>query len=205
MDNSLLVSNIKKYCKQFGVNVTQLEQAVGISQGLISRWSKPDSNPSLEIIDSIATYLNIPISYLFLDNVNSDFKTGKEEKNSSLLYRLALEAKWRVYSDKNKRIDQFDCVYEKCISEFYSDIHVAFYTVFNGNRYLLVAGFAFGELEEITMYGLANVKLNDISIDGYQEAVVSKFSYSELSQLLKAILENNKEINTEIKSKFLGF
>lgn len=59
MDNEKIVSAIKDLCKNHNITITKLEEELGFSQGLISRWSK--SAPSLERIIDIADHFNISI------------------------------------------------------------------------------------------------------------------------------------------------
>ena len=59
MDNNQIVESIKAICKTRGITVTKLEETLGMSQGLISRWSKSD--PSLSKIIDIANYFNLSL------------------------------------------------------------------------------------------------------------------------------------------------
>lgn len=59
MDNEQIVNSIKSLCKSHNITITRLEEAIGLSQGLISRWSKSD--PSLSKIIDIADYFDTSI------------------------------------------------------------------------------------------------------------------------------------------------
>lgn len=59
MDNNKLIEAIKNICKNNNITVTKLEEELGMSQGLISRWSKSD--PSLSKIIDIADYFDISL------------------------------------------------------------------------------------------------------------------------------------------------
>ena len=59
MDNDKLINSIKNICKNNNITVTKLEEELGISQGLISRWAKSD--PSLSKIIDIADYFDISL------------------------------------------------------------------------------------------------------------------------------------------------
>ena len=56
MDNEQIVNSIKLLCKRHNITITKLEEVLGLSQGLISRWNKSD--PSLSKIIDIADYFN---------------------------------------------------------------------------------------------------------------------------------------------------
>ena len=62
MNNTRLLENIKKLCKERGIGTTQLEKTLGISAGVIGRWNKSD--PSLSKVIAIAKYFNVSLDYL---------------------------------------------------------------------------------------------------------------------------------------------
>lgn len=70
MSNEILLSNIRKLCKENNTNVANLEKIIGIGAGTISRWSK--ASPSFDKVMSIAKYFNVSIDYLSGYSVNSD-------------------------------------------------------------------------------------------------------------------------------------
>lgn len=59
MNNEQIVNSIKSICKEHNITVTKLEETLGMSQGLISRWNKSD--PSLSKIIDIAQYFNLSL------------------------------------------------------------------------------------------------------------------------------------------------
>lgn len=54
MNNEQIVNSIKTLCQEHNITITKLEETLGMSQGLISRWNKSD--PSLSKIIDIASY-----------------------------------------------------------------------------------------------------------------------------------------------------
>lgn len=54
-----MVDNIRRICKEKGVSIMQMEHDVGISSGLISRWSKSKTSPSFDKIVDIMGYLDV--------------------------------------------------------------------------------------------------------------------------------------------------
>lgn len=59
MDNEKIVKSIKMLCQEHNITANQLENKVGLSQGLISRWLK--TTPSLDKIIDIADYFNVTL------------------------------------------------------------------------------------------------------------------------------------------------
>lgn len=59
MNNEQIVNSIKNLCKNSNITITKLEEAIGLSQGLISRWTK--SEPSLSKIIDIADYFGVSL------------------------------------------------------------------------------------------------------------------------------------------------
>lgn len=73
MNNEQIVNTIKSICKEHDITITKLEETLGMSQGLISRWNKSD--PSLSKIIDIATYFDISLDDLtgYKNIVNDKF------------------------------------------------------------------------------------------------------------------------------------
>ena len=59
MNNDKTIDKIKALCKKHDITITKLEEELGMSQGLISRWTK--SAPSLSRIIDIADYFNVSL------------------------------------------------------------------------------------------------------------------------------------------------
>lgn len=72
MDNELLVKSIKKLCQKRNISVSQLENKLGFSPSLISRWK--DKTPSLDKIVDIADYFQVS-----LDETVGRNQTPKDE------------------------------------------------------------------------------------------------------------------------------
>lgn len=58
------VNTIKALCDEKGMTLAELERAVGISNGSISKWTK--STPNSLALTKIADYFNVSIDYLLL-------------------------------------------------------------------------------------------------------------------------------------------
>lgn len=67
MDNQKFVRNIRNICKTKGISISQIENDLGWSTGLISRWTK--ACPSFEKVVDIVNYLGVSFESLLDDNV----------------------------------------------------------------------------------------------------------------------------------------
>lgn len=101
MNNEQIVNSIRAICKEHGITITKLEETLGMSQGLISRWSKSD--PSLSKIIDIATYFNIS-----LDEVIGYSNIINDKFIQKLLSQTADETlKWYNYSNNDNPPKQY--------------------------------------------------------------------------------------------------
>lgn len=70
MNNEKMIENIRKLCKSANISSSKLEESLGFSKGLISRWK--DKTPSLDKIVSIADYFDVSIDELIGRNIEDD-------------------------------------------------------------------------------------------------------------------------------------
>lgn len=96
MNNETLVNSIRELCRIHNITVTKLEETLGMSQGLISRWVKSD--PSLSKIIDIANYFRVSIDEL-LGNIKYEYI---DDEFLMLLIRETSNGKisWKPF-DKN--------------------------------------------------------------------------------------------------------
>lgn len=59
MDNEKMIESIRTLCKNRNITPTKLEEELGFSQGLISRWK--DKNPNIDRIIDIANYFHVSL------------------------------------------------------------------------------------------------------------------------------------------------
>ncbi|WP_024347374.1 helix-turn-helix domain-containing protein [Lacrimispora indolis] len=59
MDNEAVTNSIRELCKKHNITPTILEEELGFSQGLISRWK--DKSPTLDRVIDIADYFYVPL------------------------------------------------------------------------------------------------------------------------------------------------
>lgn len=101
MDNNKIIESIKNMCKNNNITVTKLEETLGMSQGLIGRWTKSD--PSLSKIVDIAEYFHVSLDDVvgFSNNINDKFleKLIERTVNNTIM--------WKKYNiEKNTPSDQ---------------------------------------------------------------------------------------------------
>lgn len=88
MNNEQIVNTIKSICKEHDITITKLEETLGMSQGLISRWNKSD--PSLSKIIDIANHFNMSLDELtgYKNTINDKFieKLILETSNQNLIW-----------------------------------------------------------------------------------------------------------------------
>jgi len=105
MNNEQIVNSIRSICKEHNITITKLEETLGMSQGLISRWNKSD--PSLSKIIDIAEYFNISLDELtgYKNTINDKFieKLILETSNKSLI--------WHQYNNDQKVPKQYSDPY----------------------------------------------------------------------------------------------
>ena len=65
----MLVQNIQARCKLAGISISALEKAVGLGNGVISRWDA--SSPRLENVQIVAKYFGVSVDDLTADHENN--------------------------------------------------------------------------------------------------------------------------------------
>lgn len=70
MDNEKMIENIRSLCKTNNISPTKLEEELGFSQGLISRWK--DKTPNLDRIIDIADYFEVTLDEVIGRNKADD-------------------------------------------------------------------------------------------------------------------------------------
>ena len=59
MNNERMIETIRELCKKNNITPTKLEEELGFSQGLISRWK--DKTPNIDRIIDIADYFHVSL------------------------------------------------------------------------------------------------------------------------------------------------
>lgn len=92
MDNEKMIENIRTLCKSNNISPAKLEEELGFSQGLISRWK--DKTPSIDKIIDIADYFHISLDEVVgrnENNINDGFIKALYEKT------INKEITWKTF------------------------------------------------------------------------------------------------------------
>lgn len=150
MNNEQIVNSIKRLCKNNNTTITKLEEAIGLSQGLISRWGK--SEPSLSKIIDIADFFNITIDEVIgRQNATNDKFLNKLIENTSTRKII-----WTAYGNPEsdpKRYSDFELeFFSQSDADAYFSAHkdLSYYTKIN-NGYISIFGtYDYNDIEKPT-------------------------------------------------------
>ena len=139
MNNKQIINSIKALCQEHSITITKLEETLGMSQGLISRWNKSD--PSLSKVIDIADYFKVS-----LDEV-----TGyKNIINDKFISKLLLQTtnkilKWHIYNNDDNEpkryfepLDNYDFLCQEDANDYFNNhTELSYYTHIN-NGYISI-------------------------------------------------------------------
>lgn len=112
MESKYLVAKIREECKRKGITVSQLENQLGFSAGLISRWEK--MNPSIDKIVGVADQLGVSLDEL--TGRNHEIVKNEGSFISELCEATeAGELEWKAYNREAPFLYPLECL---------GDIHV---------------------------------------------------------------------------------
>ena len=200
MNNEQLVNTIKSLCKEHNISITKLEETLGMSQGLISRWNKSD--PSLSKIIDIADYFKIS-----LDELTRYRSTINDKFIQKLLTQTASEnLKWYNYNNKDNTPKQYRSTIDICnffsqdnTTEYFDEhIQLSYYTCIN-NGYISI----------FVLYKDDNIKTPDdlklfIQPDNDAQLIFQKYTKEQLIPLwLKILYALKEEAPDELKAEEL--
>lgn len=81
----MLSENLKNIMKEKGITSKELAERVGVSQVHISYILNNKRDPSIDLLEKIATILNVSVSDFYLDEIIED---NQENKISSDIVRI---------------------------------------------------------------------------------------------------------------------
>lgn len=86
MDNKQIVQKIKYMCNKKNINITQLLDGAGVRKSLLYDMEKRNAKPSIEVLASIADYLDCSVDYLLgrsnQENISHDSYTLSPDEQS---------------------------------------------------------------------------------------------------------------------------
>lgn len=200
MNNEQIVNSIKILCQEHDITITKLEETLGMSQGLISRWNKSD--PSLSKIIDIANYFKVS-----LDEVTGYKNITNDKFISKLLSQTTNEIlKWHVYNnndDEPKRyfepLDNYNFLCQEDANDYFnSHTELSYYTHIN-NGYISI--YCYYEYDGIKTP--IDIKLF-IQPNKNASLVLQDYTKDQLLPLwLKILYTLNEEAPDEIKAEEL--
>lgn len=201
MNNEQLVSSIKTLCQEHNIAITKLEETLGMSQGLISRWNKTD--PSLSKIIDIADYFKISLDELVgrTNTISDNFINGliKCTENQKI--------KWHPYSDNDKAPKKFSSKYMKDMYDgesgkgyyrFFLGEETSFYTPIKNGYFSL---YAYHERKNTKKFAVINLY---IQADNDSDIIEQPYTTEELIPLwLKVLYSLGEYAPDDIKAEEL--
>ncbi|MDO4306368.1 MAG: helix-turn-helix transcriptional regulator [Eubacteriales bacterium] len=74
MNTKVLVKNIRTICRRKGISIMRMEEDLGFSPGLISRWSKTKTSPYFDKVADIVQYLDVSFEDLMEEEAEEDIE-----------------------------------------------------------------------------------------------------------------------------------
>src|SRR5690554_4382325 len=87
---------IQQRRKELGITAAELSERLGISQQQLSRYERSTNKINVSHLVNIADYLDVPISWFFLDCI-ADIKRAVGEQNARYVTLLDEELKVRLH------------------------------------------------------------------------------------------------------------
>ena len=199
MNNEQIVNSIKNLCKSNNITITKLEEAIGLSQGLISRWTK--SEPSLSKIIDIADYFNITVDEV-IGRVN---ETNDKFLNKLISQTSNNKIEWKAYIGNETNPKRYteplemNFVSQSEINEYLS-IHktLSYYSKINDGYISIYSAYEYNNVEKPS-----DLKLF-IQPDDTTDLVEQNYTFEQLLSLwLKVIYCLDDDSPDEIKAEDL--
>lgn len=199
MDNEQIVNSIKNLCKNSTTSITKLEESLGLSQGLISRWTKTE--PSLSKIIAIADYFNTTVDDVIgRSNVKND-----KFLNKLISQTVNKEIRWNSYdineTEPKRYVEpiEMNFISQTDADEYFSvNKDLSYYTKVNNGYISIYGAYNYNNIEKPT-----EIKLF-IQPDDNANLVEQDYSLEQLLSLwLKVIYSLDEEAPDEIKAEEL--
>lgn len=202
MNNEIIVESIKNLCKNNNISASQLEKAIGLSQGLISKWAK--TTPSLEKITDIADYFHVSIDEV-VGHSKSNIKPNKLFINSVIYATKNRDLIWNtdIMFNKDYKIikDHDDCIDFNCYPTHQRKKHI-FVSEYN-NGFFTLQSYIIQDNNAIINSDCAFY----IQADKGIEPVYQECEQEQLLQLTKSIIssiygDTPEDLANEFKANF---
>lgn len=203
MDNEKMLENIRSLCKMNNITTTRLEEILGFSQGLISRWK--DKTPSLDRVVDIADYFHISLDEVVGrngNNINDNFIKALYDKT------INKEITWKTFDTS---VDESGIKQYSEDFSYFSPMDENDYKEFRDTHKEKSYYFEYmhGYISIHAMYEYHNVTAPRelklfIQPDIQAELIEQSFEYSELLSLwLKVLISLEDDAPDEIRAEDL--
>lgn len=200
MNNEQIINSIKALCQKHSITITKLEETLGMSQGLISRWNKSD--PSLSKIIDIANYFKVS-----LDEVTGYKNIINDKFISKLLLQTTNEIlKWHIYDNDDNEpkryfepLDNYNFLCQEDANNYFNNhTELSYYTHID-NGYISI--YCYYEYDDIKTP--IDIKLF-IQPTENASLILQDYTKEQLLPLwLKILYTLNEEAPDEIKAEEL--
>lgn len=172
-----LVENIRRVCREKGISIMRMENDLGFSTGLISRWSKTKTCPSFDKIVDIMEYLGVTYDEIMGEAEGAPVR--KQEKSADNEY-----ADDRVVAQLEKGSVSGNIEWERAGRNipfkleaalffpdmFCYDMHRAYYAMYKSGWFLFSVQYNEETADVCTMvYMLAAVGADMVKLDVHEE------------------------------------
>lgn len=76
----MFFDKLDKLCKEKSVSMTKLVLDIGMSKSAVTYWKNNDTTPKAEVLQKIADYFNVSISYFFDEEKTSPATMTEDEE-----------------------------------------------------------------------------------------------------------------------------
>lgn len=200
MNNEQIVNSIKTLCQEHSITITKLEETLGMSQGLISRWNKSD--PSLSKIIDIANYFKVS-----LDEVTGYKNIINDKFISKLLLQTTNEIlKWHIYNNDNSEpkryfepLDNYNFLCQEDANDYFNNhTELSYYAHINNGYISIYCCYEYDDIKKPI-----DIKLF-IQPNENASLILQDYTKDQLLPLwLKILYTLNEEAPDEIKAEEL--
>lgn len=200
MNNEQIVNSIKILCQEHNITITKLEETLGMSQGLISRWNKSD--PSLSKIIDIANYFKVS-----LDEVTGYRNIINDKFINKILSQTANEIlKWCIYNNNDNEpkqyfepTDNYNFISQEDANDYFnSHTELSYYTHINNGFVSIYCYYEYNDITDPT-----DIKLF-IQPNENASLILQDYTKDQLLPLwLKILYSLNEAAPDEIKAEEL--
>lgn len=186
MNNEIMINSIRELCKKHNITVTKLEEQLGFSQGLISRWK--DKTPSLDKIVDIADYFHVS-----LDEVVGRNQCNVSDMFLKILYEKTNKKQLKWYNTHDKCCQMVKIPYDEMLEGKFNQ--VSYYSEYN-NGYIIIYCIYKPDFllapRELELY---------IQPSYNSDRIIQDYSTEELKMLWVKILNNLDNVPDEVKAQ----